>query len=99
VTSPTSKGEPQLLHELANVARRVEGVIGPFQLGMTNALDGALECAHRRGGIIHRDIKPENILPHDGQDLVADFGIALAATSHTGWSHRARVDSWRLPSP
>jgi serine/threonine-protein kinase len=40
----------------------------------------ALDYAHRRG-IIHRDIKPENILLHDGSALVADFGIALAATS------------------
>ncbi|MFN2316693.1 MAG: serine/threonine-protein kinase [Gemmatimonadales bacterium] len=40
----------------------------------------ALDYAHRHG-VIHRDIKPENILLHDGSALVADFGIALAATS------------------
>jgi serine/threonine-protein kinase len=39
----------------------------------------ALDYAHRQG-IIHRDIKPENILLHDGSALVADFGIALAAS-------------------
>jgi serine/threonine-protein kinase len=41
---------------------------------------GALDYAHRHG-VIHRDIKPENILLHDGSALVADFGIALAASS------------------
>jgi serine/threonine-protein kinase len=39
----------------------------------------ALDYAHRRN-VIHRDIKPENILLHDGRALVADFGIALAAS-------------------
>jgi serine/threonine-protein kinase len=40
---------------------------------------GALDYAHRHH-VIHRDIKPENILLHDGSALVADFGIALAAS-------------------
>ena len=44
---------------------------------------GALDYAHRQG-VIHRDIKPENILLHDGAALVADFGIALAASSTGG---------------
>jgi serine/threonine-protein kinase len=42
----------------------------------------ALHYAHGHH-VIHRDIKPENILLHGGHALVADFGIALAA-SHTG---------------
>jgi serine/threonine protein kinase len=45
----------------------------------------ALDYAHRRG-VIHRDIKPENILLHDAQALVADFGIALAASRSEGGS-------------
>ncbi len=43
----------------------------------------ALDYAHRHG-VIHRDIKPENILLNDGEALVADFGIALAATNAGG---------------
>src|ERR1700752_2069938 len=37
-----------------------------------------------RHGIIHRDINPENILLHDGRALIADFGIALAASKAGG---------------
>ena len=43
----------------------------------------AMAYAHRQG-VIHRDIKPENILIHDGQPVVADFGIALAVTTAGG---------------
>jgi len=49
---------------------------------VTRSVASALDYAHRQG-VIHRDIKPENILLHDGQALVADFGIALAL-SHAG---------------
>ena len=50
---------------------------------ITKEVASALEYAHKRG-VIHRDIKPENILLHDGAALVADFGIALAASKAGG---------------
>jgi eukaryotic-like serine/threonine-protein kinase len=43
----------------------------------------ALHHAHLQG-VIHRDIKPENILLHEGEAMVADFGIALAAQAAGG---------------
>ena len=49
-------------------------------LRIATAVAGALDYAHRRG-VLHRDIKPANILLHDGQPLLADFGIALALDS------------------
>ncbi len=57
---------------------------------------GALDYAHRRG-VIHRDIKPENILLHDGRALVADFGIALAASK--GGSTRMTETGMSLGTP
>jgi len=40
----------------------------------------ALDYAHR-SGVLHRDIKPENILLHEGEALVADFGVARAVSA------------------
>jgi len=50
---------------------------------ITKSVASALDYAHRQN-VIHRDIKPENILLHDGQPVVADFGIALAVTAAGG---------------
>ena len=55
----------------------------PEAVRIAKEVASALDYAHRHG-VIHRDIKPENILLHDGQALVADFGIALAVQSAGG---------------
>src|SRR5439155_709711 len=57
-----------------------EGQLPPDEaLRITGAIASALDFAHGRG-VIHRDIKPENIMLHQGEPMVADFGIALAVS-------------------
>jgi len=52
-------------------------------VALAEAIASALDYAHR-SGVIHRDIKPENILLHDGNPVVADFGIAIAVSAAAG---------------
>jgi eukaryotic-like serine/threonine-protein kinase len=52
-------------------------------LRITREVASALDYAHRNR-VIHRDIKPENILFHEGNAMVADFGIGKALTGSAG---------------
>ncbi len=45
-------------------------------LTITRQVATALAYAHAQH-VIHRDVKPENIMLHEGEAMVADFGIAL----------------------
>jgi TolB-like protein len=66
----------------ARLAREKQLPVGEA-LSIARQVAGALDFAHRLG-VVHRDIKPENILMHEGEAMLADFGIALAVTEAGG---------------
>jgi len=61
--------------------------VGPMpieeSLQIAREVASALSYAHALE-VVHRDIKPENILLHHNEAMVADFGIARAATAAGG---------------
>src|SRR5688572_826946 len=69
---PFARGE-SLRHKL----KRDKQLTLDEALHITRQITSALDYAHRQG-IVHRDIKPENILLHEGEAMLADFGIAMA---------------------
>jgi serine/threonine-protein kinase len=71
---------PLLGESLRSRLREGQRLPVPEAVRLTRIVATAIDYAHRQG-IVHRDLKPENILLHDGEPLVADFGVAKALSA------------------
>ena len=65
---------------LRDLLKREQKLTTAHALQIALEVADALAYAHERG-VVHRDIKPENILLSAGHAVVADFGIARAASA------------------
>lgn len=63
--------------------RREQQLAIPDAVSIVRQVASALDYAHTHG-LIHRDVSPENILLHEGEAMVADFGIARAMDQAPG---------------
>jgi serine/threonine protein kinase len=73
---------PLYANSLGSILERQETIDEETAIRLARDVAAGLHFAHE-AGLVHRDIKPANILvADDGTAVVADFGIARAATSY-----------------